>query len=133
MFCCSPSASHAFARFKTIFTSALILILPDPAHQFVVEVDTLDSDVWAILSHRSPTDNRLHSCAFFSCCPSSAEKNYEISDKELLAIKLALKEWSHWLEGAKHPFLVLTNHENLDNSKKTKLLTVLVVTLLQQI
>ncbi|KAK3548264.1 hypothetical protein QTP70_007188 [Hemibagrus guttatus] len=27
---------------------------------------------------------------------------------------LALEEWRHWLEGARHPFLVLTDHKNLE-------------------
>lgn len=33
---------------------------------------------------------------------------------ELLAIKLALKEWKHWLEGAKHQFEVITDDRNLE-------------------
>ncbi len=39
------------------------------------------------------------------------------ANRELLAIKLALEEWRHWLEGAKHPFTVLTDHKNLPISK----------------
>ncbi|XP_049332441.1 uncharacterized protein LOC125800254 [Astyanax mexicanus] len=35
---------------------------------------------------------------------SPAERNYGIGDRELLAVKLALEEWRHWLEGAAHPF-----------------------------
>ncbi|KAK3556934.1 hypothetical protein QTP70_022425, partial [Hemibagrus guttatus] len=34
-------------------------------------------------------------------------------DSELLAIKLALEEWRHWLEEAKHPFFILTDHKHL--------------------
>lgn len=34
-------------------------------------------------------------------------KNYNIKDRELLEIKLALEEWRHLLEGSKHSFLVL--------------------------
>lgn len=33
---------------------------------------------------------------------------------ELWAIKLALKKWRHWLEGASCPFTVLTDHKNLE-------------------
>lgn len=40
--------------------------------------------------------------------------NYGIGNQELLAVKLALEEWRHWLEGAAHPFLVLTDHKNLE-------------------
>ncbi|KAI5086479.1 hypothetical protein C0J45_23991, partial [Silurus meridionalis] len=80
------------------FTSAPVLTLPDPSRQFVVEVDASDKGVGAILSQRGATDNRLHPCAFFSrrLCP--AEQNYSFGDHELLAVKLALEEWRHWLE-----------------------------------
>jgi hypothetical protein len=40
---------------------------------------------------------------------SPAEINYEIGDRELLAVKLALEEWRHWLEGAKDPIDILTD------------------------
>lgn len=43
------------------------------------------------------------------------ERNYNISDTELLAIKLALEEWRHWLEGTVHLFLIYTDYENLQN------------------
>ncbi len=40
-----------------------------------------------------------------------------MGDHELLAIKSALEEWRHWLEGARHPFTVLTDHRNLEYLK----------------
>ncbi|KAK3515366.1 hypothetical protein QTP70_018740 [Hemibagrus guttatus] len=42
-----------------------------------------------------------------------AEANYDVGNRTLLFIKEALEEWCHWLEGARHPFLVLTDHRNL--------------------
>jgi hypothetical protein len=42
-----------------------------------------------------------------------AEKNYEIYDKELLAIVKALKTWRQYLVHAKQQFEVWTNHKNL--------------------
>lgn len=59
-------------------------------------------------------------CAFFSRKLSSAERNYDIGNWELLAVKLALEEWRHWLEGARLPFLVLTDHKNLQYLKEAK-------------
>ncbi|TWW58269.1 Retrovirus-related Pol polyprotein from transposon 17.6 [Takifugu flavidus] len=44
----------------------------------------------------------------------SPEQNYDIGNRELLAVKLALEEWRHWLEGTKLPFLVWTDHKNLE-------------------
>lgn len=40
------------------------------------------------------------------------ERIYDIGDRELLAIKLILEEWRHWLEGAAHPFVMFTDHKN---------------------
>ncbi len=55
--------------------------------------------VGAVLSQRSLTDGKVHPCTYFSHCLSPAECNYDIGNRELLAVKLALEEWRHWLEG----------------------------------
>ncbi len=39
---------------------------------------------------------------------------------ELLAIKLVLEEWRHWLEGAHHPFEVITDHKNIEYMRSAK-------------
>ena len=43
-----------------------------------------------------------------------AERNYEIYDKELLAIIRALEEWRHYLEGSPHDIEIWTDHKNLE-------------------
>jgi len=72
------------------------------------------------LSQQQGTPSRLHPCAFFSRKLNPAEVNYDIGNRELLTIKLALEEWRHWLEEAKHPFLVLTDHNNLEYLRAAK-------------
>ncbi|KAJ8374999.1 hypothetical protein SKAU_G00055790 [Synaphobranchus kaupii] len=99
-YCWNSDAQRAFELLKARFSSAPILLHPDTSRQFVVEVDASDTGVGAILSQRSASDSKLHPCAFFSRRLSSAERNYDVGDRELLAIKLALEEWRHWLEGA---------------------------------
>ncbi|KAK1806240.1 hypothetical protein P4O66_000120 [Electrophorus voltai] len=91
---------------------APILWLPDAERPFIVQVDASDVGVGAVLSQRSEVDKRLHPCTYFSRCLSPAEQKYDVGDHELLVVKLALKEWRHWLERAKHPFLVWTDHKN---------------------
>ncbi|KAJ8333220.1 hypothetical protein SKAU_G00421160 [Synaphobranchus kaupii] len=119
-FCWNSEAQQAFELLKVRFSSAPILCHPDTARQFTVEVDASDTGMGAILSQRAALDNKLHPCAFFSRRLSSAERNYDVGDRELLAIKLALEEWRHWLEGAGNPFLVLTDHQNLIYLKSAK-------------
>uniref|UniRef100_A0A8C1BM78 Gypsy retrotransposon integrase-like protein 1 n=1 Tax=Cyprinus carpio carpio TaxID=630221 RepID=A0A8C1BM78_CYPCA len=48
------------------------------------------------------------------------ERNYDIGNRELLAVKLALEEWRHWLEGARFPFIVWTDHKNLEYIRTAK-------------
>jgi len=42
------------------------------------------------------------------------EQNYEIHDKEMLAIICTLEEWRHFLEGATHPVEIWTDYKNLE-------------------
>ncbi|KAJ8004563.1 hypothetical protein DPEC_G00137580, partial [Dallia pectoralis] len=81
---------------------------------FIVEVDASEIGVGAVLSQRQGEPPKSRPCAFFSKKLNPAEQNYDVGNRELLAVKLALEEWRHWLEGAEHPFLVLTDHRNLE-------------------
>ncbi|KAI2654015.1 Transposon Tf2-9 polyprotein [Labeo rohita] len=48
------------------------------------------------------------------------DANYDIGNRELLAVKLALEEWRHWLEGSGVPFIVWTDHKNLEYIRTAK-------------
>ncbi len=112
----SAEALLAFQELKTRFTSAPILHHPDPIIPSVVEVDasnTGSTGIGAVLSQRQGDPAKMFPCAFFSRKLSSAERNYDVGNRELLAMKAAIEEWRHWLEGAEHPFTVLTDHKNL--------------------
>src|SRR5882672_7522052 len=58
-------------------------------------------------------DDKWHPVGFMSKSLSSAERNYEIHDKELLSIIRGLEEWRHILEGTKHTIEILNDHRNL--------------------
>ncbi len=116
----SPAAEEAFEKVKEAFTQAPILVHLDSERPFIVEVDASTTGVGAILSQQQGNPVKLHTCAFFSRKLSPAERNYDIGNRELLAIKLALEEWRHWLEGAQHPFTVLTDHKNLQYLREAK-------------
>ncbi|KAK3507866.1 hypothetical protein QTP70_002199 [Hemibagrus guttatus] len=110
----NPTAMQAFDALKTAFTTTPLLVHPNLKLPFVVEVNAATTGVGAVLSQQQRSHRTLHLCAFFSWKLSPAEVNYDIGNRELLAIKLALEEWKHWLEGAKHPFVVLTDHKKLE-------------------
>lgn len=46
--------------------------------------------------------------------------NYDIGNRELLAVRLALGEWRPWLEGSPAPFIVWTDHRNLEYIRSAK-------------
>jgi hypothetical protein len=54
-----------------------------------------------------------HPCGYLLQSFNPAERNYQIYDRELLAIIRALKAWRHYLEGNPHPVIVFTDHKNL--------------------
>ncbi|KAK1802002.1 hypothetical protein P4O66_022243 [Electrophorus voltai] len=112
-FCWSTEPQLAF-ELKHNLIKAPILQLPDAKLPFVFE-----EGVAAVLSQQSG-ENKLHPCAYFSRCLSPAERNYDVGNRKLLAGKLALKEWRHWLEGAKQPFLFWTDHKNLAYIQQAK-------------
>ncbi|KAK3572485.1 hypothetical protein QTP86_033914 [Hemibagrus guttatus] len=116
----TPAAMQAFDTLKTEFTTAPLLTHPDPDRPFVVEVDASTTGVGVVLSQQQGNPCKLHPCAFFSRKLNPAEVNYDIGNRELLAIKLALEEWRPWLEGAKHTFMVLTDHKNLEYLRDAK-------------
>jgi hypothetical protein len=72
----------------------------DPSLAFIVEVDTSEAGIGAVLSQGLDPPPKLRPCAFFSRKLSPAERNYEVGDRELLAVVKTLKVWRHWLEGA---------------------------------
>src|SRR6202522_1204988 len=110
----------AFAILKDKVTSASILLLPENSRPFRIEADSSDFATGAVLSQESLEDNKWHPVAFLSKSLSSVERNYEIHDKEMLAIIRALEEWRHFLEGAEHQFEIWTDHKNLEYFMKAK-------------
>ena len=66
-----------------LWTPAAEKVHPDPDLQYVVEVDASDDGVGAVLSQRSPVDQKLHPCAFFSRRLAPTERNYDVGNREL--------------------------------------------------
>ncbi|KAI2650775.1 Transposon Tf2-9 polyprotein [Labeo rohita] len=118
----SSPALQAFSDLRQRFITAPILHHPDPNEPFLVEVDASSSGVGAVLSQRQGQPPKTYPCAYFSHKLTSAQRNYDVGNRELLAIKLALEEWRHWLEGAQHPFTVLTDHKNLEYLRSARVL-----------
>ena len=118
----SDTLSNALNSIKSAFQSPEMLLHPDETKPFVVETDASDYGVGGILSQYDE-NNEMHPVAFYSRSLNPAERNYEIYDKELLAIFACFKEWRHFLQGGMHQVTVLTDHKNLQYFMTTKQLT----------
>jgi len=95
-------------------TTVPVLVSPQDSEPFRIEADSSDFASRAILSQQLPREEKWHPVAFYSKFLSPVERNYEIHDKEMLAIIRALEEWRHFLEGAQHPVEIWTDHKNLE-------------------
>ena len=114
-------ARSAFNTLKSRFTSAPILSHFVPGRPIILETDTSDYAIAAVLSQES--DDRVHPIAFHSQTLSAPERNYNTHDKELLAIFEAFRVWRHYLEGAGTPIDIVTDHKNLEYFSSTRMLT----------
>ena len=117
----SPECEAAFNTLKTAFTTAPVLHHFDHDREVIVETDASDFVSAGVLSQYGD-DGILHPVAFYSKKHSPAECNYEIYNKELMAIIRAFEEWRPELKGALFPIQVLSDHKNLEYFMSTKLL-----------
>jgi len=104
-----------------VFTSAPILTYWISDTQLIIETNALDYALAAILSIVNE-ENKVHLVAFHSYTFTTAELNYNMYDKELLAIFEAFKIWQHYLEGPAYPINVVIDYKNLEYFFTTKVL-----------
>ena len=103
---------QAFEELKRCFTEEPVLMMPDQTKPFQIECDASKYSSGAVLTQVDGNGNR-HPCAFILKTFSETERNYEIYDRELLAIIRALEEWRHYIQGSPHTTLILSDHKNL--------------------
>ena len=109
----------AFREIKERMTSAPVLRMMDPQRPITVETDASDFAIGACMS-QPDDEGRLHPVMFYSRKMTRAEQNYDIHDKELLAIVDTFREWRVYLQGTIHQVKVLTDHKNLTFFTTTK-------------
>src|SRR5258708_5221651 len=100
---------EAFNALKKAITSAPILPFPSQSGCFCLKCDTSNFATRAVLS-QAQADGMHQPIAFMSKGFSDVEHNYQIHNKEMLAIMHALDEWHHFLEGATEKFEILMDH-----------------------
>ncbi|MBW0553114.1 hypothetical protein O181_092829, partial [Austropuccinia psidii MF-1] len=117
----NEEALRQFHQLKEAFTTSPILSHFDPSLPTIVETDASDYALGSVMSQKS--DSGKHPIAFDSFKLLLAEFDYEIHDKELLGIVLALKCWRAFLLSLSSSFEVLTDHSSLQYFMSSKILT----------
>jgi len=104
---------RAFKELKERFTKELVLAAPDIDKKMRMEMDASDYAIGDVLSMECK-DRLWRPVAFLSKSLNKTERNYEIHDKEMLAIVRGLEAWRHLLEEAQYKFEIWTDHKNLE-------------------
>jgi transposase InsO family protein len=102
---------RAFDLLKSAIRTDVVLITPQEGCSYRLESDASNYAAGAVL--HQIIDGVPRPLGFFSKTFVEAERNYEIYDKELLAIMMALDHWRHHLMGL-NGFEIWTDHKNLE-------------------
>jgi len=96
-----------------------VLAVLDLDKKIRIEVDASDYVMGEVLSMKCE-NGRWRPVAYLSKLLNETERNYEIHDKEMLAVIRGLENWRHLLEDAKFKFKVWTDHKNLEYFMKAQ-------------
>ncbi|SLM35926.1 gag-pol polyprotein [Lasallia pustulata] len=102
----------SFNLIKERLCSADVLAIYDPEKEAILETDASDYAIGACLAQNGE-DGKRRVVAYYSRKMTGPETNYDIHDKELLAVVEALRQWRVYLEGAKYPVQIYSDHKNL--------------------
>ena len=113
LFIWTDACQVAFDALKAAITSAPVLRHYDPSKRAYIETDASDYVVGGVL-YQYNDENQPHPVTYYSRNMLPAECNYNIYDKELLAIINCLKNWRPKLEGLELPIEIWTDHKALE-------------------
>ena len=109
----------AFQTLIQGMSSRPILLQPNFDKPFVLQTDASALGMGAVLLQEGTT-KKLQPVEFFSATFTPTERNYDVYERELLAIMKALAHWRPYLGWTKEPFLIQTDHANLQYWKSPR-------------
>jgi hypothetical protein len=111
-----PEQQTAFKEIKKWICSEPVLTILVNKAPYRLEADSSNYTSGAVLSQK--IDDKWHPVIYMSKVLNETENNYEIYNKEMLAIMNTLSEWCQYLIGAMEPFEIWTDHQNLQYFRK---------------
>jgi hypothetical protein len=120
-----PTQFKAFETLKTKLCMALVLQQPDFSKKFFLQTDASSYGLGAVLSQEGELEKAkgkliLHPIAYYSAMFTPMERNYDIYERELLAMMKSLAHWHPYLGWTKEPFTIITDHANLQYWKSPR-------------
>ena len=112
MFNWKEDQQAAFDKVKRLLTTAPVLAMPDFEKPFLIHVDASDLGLGAVLMQDS-VEKLEHPIGYFSQKFNSSQRNYSTSEKEALALILALQHFEFYVMPAKFPIDIYTDHNPL--------------------
>ncbi|KAF8702903.1 hypothetical protein RHS03_06327, partial [Rhizoctonia solani] len=109
----------AFQKLKDAISNTPVLCHANLSKPYFLETDASGAALGSILSQQQE-DGCLHPLGFLSKSFKGAEQNYDMHNKELLAIICSFEYWHIFLEGMAHPITVFTDHQNLEYWKESQ-------------
>ncbi len=109
----------AFEALKEAVSKDPVLLFPNLTEPFEMEVDASAIAIGAVLNQKGQ-DGKTHPVAYYSESFSTPERNYDVYDRELLAIVKALRQWRTYLLGSPHQITIYTDHSNLQYWKEPR-------------
>ena len=104
--------NSAFTEIRSILVSEPTIAIPSPDKDFLIQTDASKHTIAAVL-YQPDKDRNLQPVAYFSKTLNPAQQNYDIYNRELLAIIEALHHWYIYLYQAPTPTEIWTDHRNL--------------------
>ena len=109
----------AFKELKKRFIIKLVLVILDLDKKTRVETDVSDFAMREVLLMKCE-DKRQRLVAYIFKLLNEAKKNYEVHNKEMLAIIRYLETWRYFLKDTKDQFKIWTDHKNLQYFMKAQ-------------
>lgn len=105
----TEEADLAFQKVKAALVTAPVLMMPDYSKPFLLQTDASDVGIGAVLTQEIEGEERV--VAFLSKKLTSAQQKYHVTERECLAVLMAIERFRPYIEGVH--FSVITDHASL--------------------
>lgn len=105
----NEEANMSFEKLKTALTSEPVLTCPDYSQPFTIQCDASDQGIGGVLVQGDGPNEKI--IAYMSEKLSSAQRKYQTTERECLAVIRSIEKFRPYIEGVK--FKVISDHASL--------------------